>query len=156
MRVISLRGSCFVPIHASQAVAILKPEPNHNVTGNVVFEQQPAPDGPVTVILDIKGLDKNAKRGFHVQYVHDPMSQAQVLTASLSQWGDLTNGCDSAGPHFNPYGKDHGGPSDDERHVGDLGNIQSDDKGNAKYSFKDTVISLHGANSIIGSVPFAA
>ena len=64
----------------------------------------------------------------------------------------MTDGCTSAGPHFNPYGKPHGGPKDANRHVGDLGNIQSDDRGEARFSFKDAVISLNGYNSIIGCV----
>lgn len=64
--------------------------------------------------------------------------------------GDLTNGCLSAGAHFNPFSKNHGAPGDKERHVGDLGNIQSDEKGFAKFSFEDKLISLNGPLSIVG------
>lgn len=67
-----------------------------------------------------------------------------------SQTGDLTNGCASAGSHFNPFGKNHGAPSATERHVGDLGNIESYSDGVAKFTIEDKLLTLNGPNSIIG------
>jgi Cu-Zn family superoxide dismutase len=46
--------------------------------------------------------------------------------------------------------KRHGGPTAPERHVGDLGNIVANASGVATLSFTDSLISLHGTNSIIG------
>lgn len=56
----------------------------------------------------------------------------------------------SAGPHFNPAGKEHGGPSDEVRHAGDLGNVEAGDDGVAKVDIKDCQISLSGERNIIG------
>lgn len=68
----------------------------------------------------------------------------------LSQLGDATNGCLSAGPHFNPYNKHHGAPEDHDRHVGDLGNIESNAEGVAKFTITDKHLTLNGALSILG------
>jgi len=104
------------------------------VSGTVTFTQKAA-GLPVTISGDLRGLDSNAKRGFHVH-----------------ELGDATNACLSSGSHFNPFGRPHGAPSDSltSRHVGDLGNIESDSNGTAKFTFTDSLISLNGANSIVG------
>ncbi|KAF9046612.1 superoxide dismutase [Panaeolus papilionaceus] len=102
------------------------------VTGTVLFEQEQA-NGKVKVSGKIRGLDPNALRGFHIH-----------------KSGDLTNGCISAGPHFNPFAHTHGGPSDTNRHVGDLGNIKTDDAGDADFVLYDKQISLNGLTSIVG------
>lgn len=59
-------------------------------------------------------------------------------------------GCTSAGPHFNPFNKEHGGPTDTVRHVGDLGNVEADSSGVAKINIKDSLISLCGPLSVVG------
>ncbi|XP_055500474.1 superoxide dismutase [Cu-Zn] [Leucoraja erinacea] len=100
------------------------------VVGTVNFEQ--AVDEPVTMKGSITGLSPG-KHGFHVH-----------------AFGDNTNGCISAGPHFDPFKKNHGGPNDKERHAGDLGNVVANDLGVAMIELKDKVISLSGDMSIIG------
>ena len=50
----------------------------------------------------------------------------------------------------NPHNKNHGAPTDETRHVGDLGNIETDGQGNAKGSTKDSLIKLIGPHSVIG------
>lgn len=59
-------------------------------------------------------------------------------------------GCTSAGPHFNPLKKDHGGPEDSGRHVGDLGNVTAGADGVAKVNITDKMIGLQGDHNIIG------
>lgn len=50
----------------------------------------------------------------------------------------------------NPNNTEHGAPSDDVRHVGDLGNYKTDGQGNAKNSITDKLIKLIGPDSVIG------
>lgn len=61
----------------------------------------------------------------------------------------LVKDCKGCKGHFNPYNKNHGDRKDKERHVGDLGNIESI-HGQANIVFRDNLIKLRGVNSIIG------
>ncbi|KAG7484465.1 hypothetical protein MATL_G00049640 [Megalops atlanticus] len=112
-----------------KAVCVLKG--NGEVTGTVYFEQE-SESAPVKLTGEIKGLTPG-DHGFHVHV-----------------FGDNTNGCISAGPHFNPHNKTHGGPTDEVRHVGDLGNVTAGSDNVAKINIEDKVISLAGPHSIIG------
>ncbi|KAH6675029.1 Cu,Zn superoxide dismutase SOD1 [Halenospora varia] len=102
------------------------------ISGTVTFEQE-SESSPTTISWNITGHDANAERGMHVH-----------------QFGDNTNGCTSAGPHFNPHGKTHGAPTDEVRHVGDLGNFKTDAQGNGVGSTTDKLIKLIGPESVIG------
>ena len=68
----------------------------------------------------------------------------------VHQYGDYSTGCGSTGGHFNPFGKEHGAPTDENRHAGDLGNIVADADGSANVKITDAQIPLSGANSVIG------
>ncbi|KAI2781333.1 superoxide dismutase [Daldinia loculata] len=113
-----------------KAVAVVRGD--SKVTGTVTFEQA-SESAPTTISWDVTGHDPNAKRGFHIH-----------------TFGDNTNGCTSAGPHFNPHNKTHGDRTDEIRHVGDLGNVVTDAQGNAKGSIEDSLVKLIGPESIIG------
>jgi Cu-Zn family superoxide dismutase len=67
----------------------------------------------------------------------------------IHEFGDTTNGCMSTGPHFNPAGKKHGAPTDEERHAGDLGNVVATADG-CEWEMEDSQIPLSGPNSIVG------
>jgi Cu-Zn family superoxide dismutase len=47
-----------------------------------------------------------------------------------------------SGPHYNPFNKTHGAPEDEERHVGDLGNIEPDEHGFARGELTDKLVSI--------------
>ena len=68
----------------------------------------------------------------------------------IHQFGNLSEGCKTAGPHFNPFGKTHGSPDREERHVGDLGNVVAGDDGVAKFELEDHLVMLSGENTVIG------
>jgi len=99
-------------------------------TGTITLTQTSADE--TTIEWDIK----NCGPGLHGFHIHEK--------------ADFSDGCMSAGPHYNPFSQTHGGPCDEIRHVGDLGNIQGDAEGNSNGSCKDPLIKLEGEYSVLG------
>jgi superoxide dismutase, Cu-Zn family len=113
-----------------KAICVLHPTNGYNVSGTVTFTR----DGEdVKIVAEVEGLAPG-KHGFHIH-----------------EFGDCSaSDGTSAGGHFNPEGVEHGGPDDEVRHVGDLGNIEAGEDGTARLEMTDSKISLHGEHSIIG------
>ncbi|HRD54843.1 MAG TPA: superoxide dismutase family protein [Parachlamydiaceae bacterium] len=133
-----LMGATFllnVPLVSEQFIAIkalarVSPTEGNKVKGLVTFEK--LENGSVLIAADFEGLTPGL-HGFHVHEHGDCSSKDGS----------------SAGGHFNPMHKKHGGPDDEERHAGDFGNVNADASGKAHYERIDTVIELEGENSII-------
>ena len=95
----------------TEAVAVID---SGKIKGDVVFTQK---DSRVIISIDIKGLKKNAKHGFHIH-----------------ETGDLREGCKSCCAHYNPDDTEHAGL--EGGHAGDLGNIKTNDSGVCNMSIR--------------------
>ncbi|GMT28402.1 hypothetical protein PFISCL1PPCAC_19699, partial [Pristionchus fissidentatus] len=113
---------------SNHAVAVLKGD---GVNGVIHLHQNSEAESCV-----IKGEMSGLTPGQHGFHIHE--------------YGDATNGCISAGPHFNPFGKTHGGPQEEIRHVGDLGNVSAGADGVAKFELTDNLVKIHGVNTVVG------
>lgn len=113
-----------------KAIAVIHPAEGFEVSGQVEFVNV---EEGVRISADINGLTPG-KHGFHIHEFGD-------LSAT-----DLT----SAGGHYNPTEKPHGRPQDQNRHVGDLGNIVADSSGYAHYERIDPIVTLNGIYSVVG------
>jgi len=112
------------------AICKLNPTEGSKVTGTVTFSK--VADG-VRIVADVQGLSKG-KHGIHVH-----------------EFGDCSSkDGSSAGGHFNPHSKSHGGPDDADRHSGDMGNIDVDANGKGRLEYVDKTITLNGTGSVIG------
>jgi len=114
----------------TKAIAVIYPTQGNSTLGTVTFTK-------VEEGIRVEGRIENLSPGKHGFHVHE--------------YGDLSKiDGTSAGGHFNPKGKPHGGPDDMKRHIGDLGNIEANDDGVAEFSFIDKMLGFKGPSSIIG------
>ena len=87
--------------------------------------------------VEIKINLKNIKEGLHGFHIHET--------------GNLSKGCSSCCAHFNPTNTTHGDITDKIRHIGDLGNIKANKKGEVNMTLVDDRIKLRGTKyNIIG------
>ena len=114
----------------NRAICVLHATEGNDVKGMVTFV--PTAEG-ISVVADVEGLTEG-KHGFHIH-----------------EFGDISSlDGKSAGGHFNPDDKPHGAPTDEMRHVGDLGNLVANSDGIAHYEWTDKHITFDGLHSIIG------
>ncbi|CAG0915344.1 unnamed protein product [Notodromas monacha] len=80
--------------------------------------------------IDSAGTISPLKPGQHGFHIH--------------MYGDFSDGCTSAGGHYNPLKADHGSPDNNkkDRHIGDLGNIEAGYDSTANIHVVDKLVSL--------------
>ena len=114
----------------TRATAEISPLNDWDVRGQVTFQQ--VPEG-TRVTARITGLEPNGLHGFHVHEGTD---------------------CEDLGGHLSPYGHPHGAPTDprDERHKGDMGNLEADAEGIAVYDRVLLNVTMDTPPTVIGHV----
>jgi superoxide dismutase, Cu-Zn family len=98
-----------------RAAATIEPAPGQRTNGHAKLEEV---TNGVRIQVSVKDAPPNAKLGVHV-----------VKTADCEK---IASG--AAPEHFNPRNSAHGLPSSSEQHLGDLGNVVTDERGNGELS----------------------
>ena len=99
---------------------------------------QPNASSPAEIELVVTGLPPNSTHGWHIHEF--PVAEGEIVN------------CSTTGGHFNPLLSTHGDRTNDSttRHVGDLGNFDTDNDGSAIIKISDTLVTLYGNLSVIG------
>lgn len=106
----------------SKAVATLIALGDRDISGTVTFEET---EGGVLVRGSFEGLEAG-EHGFHIH-----------------EFGDCSaDDGTSAGGHYAPDDNEHGSPTDDNRHMGDMGNISAMEGQTTTMEYTDEVIDI--------------
>ncbi|MEP7313608.1 MAG: superoxide dismutase family protein [Pseudomonadota bacterium] len=121
------------PAEAVTALVALAPTRNNNVSGTLTLV---AEEGQVSISGQVGGLTPGSQHGFHV---HEK-GNCKAPDAS------------SAGGHFNPASMEHGDPRMEMHHLGDMLNIEADEKGTAQVHIMLVGVTLKdgGPNDLKG------
>lgn len=113
-----------------------------NITGTLYLRQKITKKCEydwLNIQVDIDNVPMKDGTLFHGMHIHE--------------FGEMTNGCEGMGSHYNPTNTPHGAPWQPERlrHVGDLGNVRQRRRDGKIYTrIIDYVAQLEGPQSIIG------
>ena len=134
LSVVTMSGCASLSSSGPIALADLQPTQGNKAQGTVSFVKK----GDLLIVdARLSGLPPGP-HGFHIHEKGDCSAPDAA----------------SAGGHFNPADKAHGGPRHGERHGGDLGNITANADGKAEIQFSipldDISISKSGESSIVG------
>lgn len=114
----------------TKAIAVLHPTKGSNVEGTVTFTKS---ENEIKIVADVTGLTPG-KHGFHIH-----------------EFGDCSSpDGKAAGGHFNPTNNPHAGHDAEQRHEGDMGNLEADSAGKAHLELTDKMMMMSGEKSIIG------
>uniref|UniRef100_UPI0025419C6A extracellular superoxide dismutase [Cu-Zn] n=1 Tax=Euleptes europaea TaxID=460621 RepID=UPI0025419C6A len=98
------------------------------VTGQVLFKQV-HPHGKLSAVFYLDGFPMGSQQTGRAIHIHE--------------FGDLSNGCDSAGGHYNPFNDSH------PHHPGDFGNFYPKD-GKIRMMMSNLQANLFGGQAILG------
>lgn len=101
------------------------PAAGKSVSGTIKFAEG---FGKVKIVADLKGLNPKDQHAIHIHEFGD----CRAVDFS------------SAGGHFNPLKKDHGAPDAVSHHAGDLGNIETNAKGEGRVEIELDKVSIAG------------
>lgn len=97
-----------------------------NLINGYVYFHQCQPGAKTKIKFSLKGTPLKT----HAIHIH--------------QFGDLRKGCDSLGPHYNPFNTTHGSILYNmDRHAGDLiNNVTFDKNGVFEYEYEDPLVNI--------------
>ena len=113
-----------------RGICILRCEEGHE--HGLVLLDELSVGGPVYFYV----LIENLSPGAHAFHIHKS--------------GNVSQGSKSLCAHYNPFEKNHGDLNDPNAHMGDLGNIYSNDLGEAETDFVAEYVQLRGPYSVFG------
>ncbi|XP_075705572.1 extracellular superoxide dismutase [Cu-Zn] [Rhinoderma darwinii] len=121
------------PDNNTYGICNLQPNPKLNeseakITGHVLLKQS-YPNGKLQAHVIVQGFPLDPSESTRAIHIHS--------------FGDLSNGCDSTGGHYNPFSVKH------PQHPGDFGNFEVQD-GQIQQSLTSLEATLFGPYSVFG------